>query len=180
MSKSAYISFAPGPRWLDEDTFLDQLKPLGVTRRGFRAWLHSLGVPIIHIGKVRMIDQLSFSLALRAISRIGQPDYFAPGCDAIHKGLAKTSTLDQAYVTKNLEIIISELLAARRLFRGKDKTEVAKAAREAARRMVLAGLMMTQDNQDEFARHAVANARRDGTLNWLAAEERIGVDPDAP
>lgn len=105
-------------RLYSEDHYLRAFAPHGLTRKGFRALLRALSVPVIHLGQSRMIDHLSFTIAMRAISRIGQPDFVAPGSAPIDRGRMprarpSTTRLDPSYVRANLTAILAELIATR-------------------------------------------------------------------
>lgn len=105
-------------RLYSEDHYLRAFAPHGLTRKGFRALLRALSVPVIHIGQSRLIDHLSFTIAMRAISRIGEPDFLAPGCQPLDRGRRPstrpcTSKLDPAHVRDNLTAILAELIATR-------------------------------------------------------------------
>jgi hypothetical protein len=113
-----------------------------MTKRGFRAFCKALRVPMVEIGKERYVEATSFLLAMRAITRIGQPDFLVPGCETIRKNRRKNeaSELDLEDFRDNFEIVVSELLASKKLNSNTLKFDVKKAARQAADRMLRAGL----------------------------------------
>lgn len=105
-------------RLYSEDHYLRAFAPHGLTRKGFRALLRALSVPVIYLGQSRLVDHLSFTIAMRAICRIGQPDFVAPGSDPLDRGKMPTGRpsrtfLDPAYVRDNLTAILAELIATR-------------------------------------------------------------------
>lgn len=156
----AVIAFSPGNRLVSEDHFLAQLAPVGMTRRGFRSLCRALLVPTLELGSTRFLDAYSFSLALRAILRVGQPDFLAPGCTTLRKARTHptdaTTTLDPAYFEKHASIVIAELLSMRRFTDLKVTREVVDAAREASQRMALAGFQrLPLESQDALARRAL-------------------------
>lgn len=140
------ISLGPLVRLYSEAHFLNELRPLGFTTRTLRAFLRALSVPTLHLGSSRFIDTLSLSIALRAVLRIGQPDFAAPGSETIDRASptphppSREISLD--FVRSNLETLIVELLAAYRTSSWNPApTELAEAAKEAARRMIHSGFI---------------------------------------
>jgi hypothetical protein len=133
------VSVGGGLRFLSADYFLRELAPMGVTMRGFRALCKALHVPMLRFGRTWLVELFAFQQAMRAISRPGQPDFLAPGCDLKGAGARTEGTaveLDIEYFEKNYEAILGELLAARKASGLPTPKDTAKAAREAAKRMV--------------------------------------------
>jgi len=146
-----------GLRLYSEDFFVDELKCFGITRRSFRKLCRSLQVPVIEVGSDRLVDAFSFTLALRAISRIGEPNYYAPGSITRRKGRIRdgTTELDMAHFTDNFEAIISELVANSQISGARMKKNLKSAARSAASRMTEAGAFFLP--QIEQRTHDVRN-----------------------
>lgn len=164
----AYISFGPHVKLYSEDYFINELIHLGMTRRGFRALCAALSVPMIEIGSTRLVDQLSFSLALRAILHIGRPTFLAPGSATKAKSPFHYCTkLDARYVEKNLTILISELLALPHLPNEAPRQKtLTLAAEEAARRMKLAGFaQLSRVQQDRYTRAALRTTREKSLIS---------------
>lgn len=138
--KNFYIGLGNGVKLLSEDWYIQEME--GMTKRGFRAFCKALKVPMVEIGKERYVESTSFVLAMRAITRIGQPDFLAPGCETIRKNRKKEQAgeLDLTDLRDNFEIVVAELLAARKVNSGHMKLEIKAAARQAADRMYKAGL----------------------------------------
>jgi hypothetical protein len=114
--ESSAIFLGAHSRLYSESHYYRAFEPHGVSRKAFRRFLKALHVPVIYIGRQRFIDHLSFSLALRAISRIGQPDFLFPGCIHLASPPAPsntTDTLDPAYVKRNLRSLLAELISTR-------------------------------------------------------------------
>ncbi len=152
--KSAYINVGGGIRFLSADYFVRELEPLGMTMRGFRALCRALGVPMIRIGKTWVVELFAFHTAMRAISRVGAPDFLMPGSDLKSSGYAKrmqhcTDKLDENFYRDNFEIIVGELLATRACHGLPSPKVTVKAARDAAKRLVEFGI---QDLPDGAAR----------------------------
>lgn len=166
------LSFGSHARLYSEDHFLRVLSPLGLTRRGLRAFLRSLSVPTLEIGPTRYIDHLSLSIALRAITRIGQPDFIAPSSPSRAKGdplrAHATHSLDTAYLEKNLQFIIAELLYARRIANEPWSRDLETAAKDAASRLLLAGFSSLPPESQAAYTQAALSSLHDPT------------NPDAP
>lgn len=131
-----------------EDLFLDPVQGLGafgITRRGFRDLCKALSVPYIEIGNTRLIDALSFSLAMRAILRIGEPSFLAPGCFTLSKGRRPedtTTSLDTEKLRGDaLERVLLELLASKKLALRASTPKIKEAAQAAAARMRQVGIL---------------------------------------
>ena len=124
-----------------EDYYLDALTPLGMTRRGFRAWLRALQVPTLEIGSVRYLDPWTFNLALKVIMRIGQPDFFAPGSMGLRRGSHEgVSTLAPEVFERNVRYAIAELVSSKARPFNPPPPKVRKAAELAAQRMADMGM----------------------------------------
>lgn len=153
----AHISLGPGNRLYSEDSYLVELAPLGVTRRGFRSLLRALGVPTIELGRTRFVDNLSLALALRAVLALGKPDFLAPGCDTLRRG-GKSSSLDPEEVVTNYTRFVGELLVSDRLSRGASPRQIRRAARRVALRLKAMGLQtLAGSKRDDAALKAYAS-----------------------
>lgn len=104
----AYISFGSGADLMSEDWLLDQLKPLGMTRRSVRSFLRSLGLPLIWLGNTVFVNYSQFQTSIATISRRGQPDFLAPGSEP----LRRSRYPDEAKWTKNLNPTVANEIAA--------------------------------------------------------------------
>lgn len=144
-ANKGYISIGKGNRLMSEDYFLDHLKPLGVTRLGFRKWCRAMGVPMLHFpDEKRYLDVYTFKIALRAICRIGQPDFLLPGAKDVRHRRKKdlkwdkqcTVQLDPTYIRDNWQEIVSELLAARLEPNDPLRENLREVAKLAANRLV--------------------------------------------
>lgn len=93
----------------------------GFTMRGFRRWLKALGVPRMKTpGGKYLVDLVSLYLAVRAVMRVGQPDFLCPGCKEIARGkrqMPKNTQvkLDLDYFAGCWEDVCNELLYAQRV-----------------------------------------------------------------
>jgi len=154
--KNFYIGLGNGVKLLSEDWYIGEME--GMTKRSFRALCKSLKVPMVEIGKERYVEATSFVLAMRAITRIGQPDFLAPGCETIRKNRRKgqAGELDLEDFKKNFEVVVAELLAARKVNSGQLKLEIQNAAKQAADRMFRAGVQnLPSKEQIKYDRSAV-------------------------
>ena len=156
MSRNFYIGLGNGVKLLSEDWYIQEME--GMTKRGFRAFCKALKVPMVEIGKERYVESTSFVLAMRAITRIGQPDFLAPGCETIRKNRKnkQAGELNLDDLKENFEVVVAELLAARKINSGHMKLEIKKAAKEAADRMYRAGVQhMPSKEQMKYDRSAL-------------------------
>lgn len=80
--RRVYVSFGDAPKLVSDEYILEQLAPLGLTAVGLRKLFRRIGVPVIYMGKHRLVDINAFQIALCAISRLGQPDFWMPGAEA--------------------------------------------------------------------------------------------------
>lgn len=139
----AVLSLGAHARLYTEDHYLAAFRPFGLSTRGFRALCQALSVPMIHIGRTRLVDHLSFCIALRAVSRIGEPDFLAPGSKPLttsNRPRRSTTRLVPSHLRKSLTLVLAELLASRSLSSIQtDRTALEAAAAKAAHRMLLAG-----------------------------------------
>ena len=160
------ISIGPYVRLYSETHFLQELAPLGFTVKSLRQFFRALSVPTLHLSGTRYVDAFSLTLALRAVLRIGEPDFLAPGCSTNLKGRKPrrtTTTFNPARLRGDLEPLIFELLAAHKT-RAWDvpALEIADAARDAARRLIHAGFIsLPHDVQREYTRQALEAVRTD-------------------
>lgn len=122
-------------RLMSEDVYIEAMGN-GVSRKGFRALCKNLMVPLIEIGSGKYVDMVRFELAMTAITRIGQDNFFVPGCESIRNNSAKgRTTLDPAEVLDNYQVLVEELLAAKRVNGVEITRNVKETARKAAERM---------------------------------------------
>ena len=150
-----YISFG-GVKLLSEDWYISEIP--GISKRGFRSLCKALQVPMVEIGKDRYVEGTSFLLAMKAITRIGMPDFLTPGCETIRKNRRKNeaSELDLEDYKKNFEVVVAELIASKRVNIGSVKLDIKKAASQVAERMTRAGLQfMPSKEQSKYAKRAL-------------------------
>ena len=156
MSSNFYIGLGGGVRLLSEEWYLQEFP--GLTKRGFRALCKALSVPMVEISSTRYVEATSFLLALRAITRIGEPNFLAPGSETLRKNNKKDeiTELDVKKFKKNFETVVSELIAAKKVQSGQVHLDIKKAAKEAASRMVRAGMQfMPSREQQKYDRKAM-------------------------
>ncbi len=165
-TQSVYVTIGGGLRFLTADYFLRELAPIGMTMRGFRALCKALHVPMLRFGRTWLVELFAFQQAMRAVSRPGQPDFLAPGCDLKGSGArpADAATeLDIEYFEKNYEAILGELLAARKASGLPTPRDTAKAARQAAKRLVYESVAIKKSHEAE-AEEAVTLFRKETEL----------------
>ena len=149
-NSQVYLSFGGGLKLFSEDYFIKELLPMGMTRRGFRALCRALKVPLVHIGTTAMVDITSFQLAMKAVCRVGQEDFYVPGCDPLKKNLKRgNKELDTAYFNREWKNVLAELLAARRMHGLATPQEVSSLARKAAKRLTEMALHVSASDLQE-------------------------------
>ncbi len=181
MSEQFYIGFGSGIKLLSEEWYIKEMGP-DITKKAFRAFCRALQVPIIEIGKTSFVEMNSFQLALKAITRVGEPDFYVSGCLSIANGKKRPSKLAVDYVTKNLEPLLCELLACKALGGLSLTTETKSAARIAAERMARAGIgEMAVEFQNEYTKRSI-RVFNDVTLQSKSIldlyEEEFDEEPD--
>lgn len=135
------ISFGGALTWYEEARYADEMK---LSTYAFRLLCQALQLPMIEVGAKRFVCLPMFKIAMWAVSRIGEPDFLVPGCDTLRRA-GKTSrcvasTLDTEALKKNLEVVVKELVHARRLEGMKEDDDATDYAREAAERLVQAAV----------------------------------------
>jgi hypothetical protein len=155
MSEQFYIGFGSGIKLLSEDWYIREFGP-EITKKSFRSFCRALGVPLIEIGSTTFVEMHSFQLALKAITRIGEPDFYVSGCKSIATGKKRPSKLDPEYVAKNLEPLLCELMACKAMGGLNMTTETKTAARLAAERMARAGVSeLTEEFQNKYRKKSI-------------------------
>ena len=182
MTDQFYIGFGSGVKLLSEDWYIKEFGA-NITKKAFRAFCRALKVPLIEIGKATYVEMNSFQLALKAITRVGEDDFFVSGCQSIASGKQKPSKLDPDYVAKNLEPLLCELLACKAMGGLNMTTEVKKAARIAADRMARAGLsQLTEEFQKDYTTKSIRVfgniTKRPGSILDIYGQEEINEEPD--
>lgn len=114
-----HITLGPKTQLVSEDHFISQLRPLGMGKRGFRGLCRALKVPLFYAGSGRrgtaFVNVRSLQLALHAVTRIGEPDFYAPGSKWLAEGSAKgVRNLDEERFRKNMPHLLAELIAHER------------------------------------------------------------------
>lgn len=186
MSDQFYIGFGSGIKLLSEDWYIKEFGS-NITKKAFRSFCRALKVPLIEIGKTTFVEMHSFQLALKAITRVGEEDFFVSGCQSIASGKKRASKLDPDYVAKNLEPLLCELMACKAMGGLNMTTETKTAARVAAERMARAGVSeMSVEFQDKHRKKSIRvfgdiTARPGSILDIYDEEdnqEDAGDDPE--
>ena len=181
MSDQFYIGFGSGIKLLSEDWYIKEFGSK-ISKKAFRSFCRSLKVPLIEIGKTTFVEMNSFQLALKAITRVGEEDFFVSGCQSISSGKQKPSKLKPDYVAKNLEPLLCELLAAKAMGGLNMTTEIKKAARIAADRMARAGIsQMSEELQREYTKKSIRVfgdiTKRPGSILDIYEREEYNEEP---
>ena len=115
--KKSYLSLGAGTQFVDEDWLYREFEGFGMSKRAFRSFLAALKTPALHVGNSRLINLFQFRLALSAVSRLGRPDFLAPGCEAIRRCRAEgVQELESSYFVEEWENVLAELDEARKRF----------------------------------------------------------------
>jgi hypothetical protein len=182
MSEQFYIGFGSGIKLLSEDWYIKEFGT-NITKKAFRSFCRALKVPLIEMGKTTYVEMNSFQLALKAITRVGEEDFYVSGCQSIATGKQKPSKLDPAYVAKNLEPLLCELLACKTMGGLNMTTDVKKAAQKAAYRMARAGLAeLPEEYQNTYTKKSIRVfgdiTKRPGSILDLYEQEELNEEPD--
>ena len=139
MSANQGISFGGALRWYNEDRFATEM---GLTRRAFRALCSALRVPMIEVGESRLVCLPMFKGAMRVVSRIGEPDFLVPGCESLRRSKSErrrcATSLDLDNLRAQWEIVVDEMVSARKLDGAKEEREVRDLTKMAAQRLLQA------------------------------------------
>jgi hypothetical protein len=140
--QKTHIQFGFGLKLVSEDWFVHEMG--GVMQvTGFRALCRNLGVPMIGLGDDYYVDFVRFQLAMSAIMRIGEPDFYAPGARKLRDVVGlQASTRDPKELLKNYETIARELLLSKKLEGVELTSRVRKDIKAAAKRMAHASLQL--------------------------------------
>jgi hypothetical protein len=121
---------------------------------------------MLRFGRTWLVELFAFQQAMRAVSRPGQPDFLAPGCDLKGSGSrprTAVSELDIEYYKENYEAILGELLAARQNAGLPTPKDTARAARAAAKRLVHQSVAV-KESQKKDEEEAVKRYRQETEL----------------
>lgn len=163
LEPSEIAAFGSSLRLVSVERLWSQFAPFGVTLPSFVRFLHTLHIPLLHIGRTRLVDSLSFYLVMRALLRLGRPDFLAPGSLTPQtRDRETTREIPLSSIQKNLESLTRELIYARHvlaptLHPEKIKELAADVARTIATNIAdPAALQAAMDN--EANRYALKNA----------------------
>lgn len=130
------LKFGGALKWYEEARFYDEM---GISSRAFRGLCRAIKVPMVEIGDKRFVCLPMFKIAMWAISRIGEPNFFCPGSASSMKSRkGGVKELDVKQVKEDMAVIISELIMARKLEGVEVESDVNTLARLAADRLVAA------------------------------------------
>jgi len=137
------IRFGSWLRLYSLQTIMSQLKQFGLTERSLTILLHNLRVPIIHIGRHKLVDSFTFFLAMRAVLSLGCDDFYVPGSKPCLDSRAHASKLPSTFTKRDERRLIGELLYAKR-FNGitLSDAEIRSAATTALERFQHASLRL--------------------------------------
>lgn len=120
-----------------------------LTRNAFRRLCRAIQVPMVIIGKDRYVEMSTFQIAMRAITRIGRPNFVLPSTESAYKPPDSVSSIKAEEVTENLRPILAELLAAHRTNPTEEMEKVRTSAQEAASRLARSGLHLMATKEQE-------------------------------
>lgn len=139
MTEQTYISLGGGVKLLCEDFYIEA-SGFQWSRRGFRALCRNLSVPLIEIGTKRYVDVNVFETAMCAVTRIGEPDFFTPGCTAIRKNQQGETRLNPDKLKQSWRIVLRDMIQRRRMNGAEVGARMRRAAREGADRLYRMGV----------------------------------------
>ena len=182
MNDQYYISFGSGIKLLSEDWYIKEFGT-NITKKSFRSFCRALKVPLIEMGKTTFVEMNSFQLALKAITRVGEPDFYVSGCQSIASGKKKASKLEDDYVAKNLEPLLCELLACKAMG-GTLTRNTKKTIQDVANRMARAGLStLPEEMQRKYTKKSIRVfgdiTSRPKSILDLYEEKEFNEDPDS-
>jgi len=155
-------SLGSGLVFVTEETLWKEFAGTGMTLKAFQAWLRAMKVPRVGVGGERFVRVQSFRLAMLAISRVGEKDFYAPGCYDLDRKPPKagyTKELDVKEFRKNLKELVTELLFSQAAAGRKITVEMVKEASDNTIRMLMA-LLQTVPLKEQ--RRVTMGARKAG------------------
>jgi hypothetical protein len=135
------ITFGGGLVWYDERRFMREMR---VGRPVFRRLCRALKCPMIEVSDTRFVNLQMFRLAMWTISRIGQKNFLVPGCRSLYANQRSkypdsyTTELDLSHFVDNMDQILKEVVAARKMDGFKVQKQTIDLYREAAERILKA------------------------------------------
>lgn len=113
------VAFGSFLRLYDEDSLIKAMNVPGLSKRGFRRLLRTLHVPVLEISNTRLVDGFSFFLAMRAILRIGAPDFLTPSCKTRQRDPGKKfpgtrTSIPVEEITDNWKVLACEIMLSQR------------------------------------------------------------------
>lgn len=152
------ISFGPALRLMSEDYFS---REMGMSMLRFRNLCVVLGVPMIEIDNTRLLDPVQLIIALKAVTRLGQPNFYTPSSQSTHFGRRRPSKLTVRVIKKHLTEILAELLYTRDTLGLESMEQALTYAKRAAERLILSGIsMLPAQEQALFEKKAVAAMKK--------------------
>lgn len=161
-----YISFGSGVRLMSEEWYLEATGHQ-FTKVGFRKFCECLGVPMIEIGASRYVDMVRFEIALSSVLRIGEPNFFSPGCETLRNQSVNVPqeqrVADQEKLVRNYRALAAELLLSKKVNGIQLTRTTRKSLGDAARRMADSALQLLparaqQELRDKALREAAKDA----------------------
>lgn len=159
MGRKIFLSLGSPVRWPSEDYYLQELSSLGMTRKGFRAWMAAVSVPFIEVGTNRFYDYISVTMALRAMGRIGSPNFLVPGCETLKKGRSTEgcrTSIPPEEIKKNYRRYLAEVFAAKKLWNLQTPSDFKGLAEKATDRIIqMAAHLAPAKLQEQYVRKAI-------------------------
>ena len=174
-SPNIAVTFGSVARLFPVQKLHDALRPCGLSLEGTLALLRMLKVPVLHTPKAKLIDSNSLYLALKAVLRVGEPDFVAPEAEP-PQDHPWTSSLDlerfrRDYTKLQCDVLYSYASNAPALSR--DVDALMGAAREATLRLALAYLPALHKIQEKYDDTALEHAVK----SMGEAVVHGGIDP---
>lgn len=178
-------------------TLEDLAKEFDCSTRAAKSLLRSLRVPLFLVGSKSYFNYNEFLKAFQAVSRIGQPDFWAPGSKFRRNYPSKRTDhwhphvreLDLEYFAKNVRTFAEELAMNRQIFGARTTPAQLDEHRKAAYRMVASILQLRvadvqayfEDEAHEMVEKALDNPDLEYTRTTKLSPEKLrrgaGKDP---
>lgn len=180
------ISLGAGLTFLTLDNVQTALFPFVRTRRATRALLAALSVPILNLPGGEVVEIHTLRTALKYVSRMGQPDFAAPGSKPLRKNRHASTraaggrkrpyrtqlTPEELLASNALEVVCSELYMHALTSMNAAVEDIRSLSAEIARRMVVAGQLLAAPGD------ADAKAKEVHDRTWKDRQEHQASDDD--
>lgn len=182
------LALGPWLRLVSDETIASEL---GLSVRSVRGLFRVLQLPTLELptyGRLRFVDFAQFTIAMKAVLRIGQPDFTAPGCRSLIRAARSTplrqnttARLTTKALRQNLTPILTELALQQWSATYKSKDQALQYAARACRHLLDASIHLSatrhQAQQDAIALRQIPKTPHQQAYDaWLAPIPDPGPD----